>query len=188
MAARRGDTEQVEALAHEALQKARESGERDVLVRVARSAGEAYLTLQRWDEARQAFELAWAHVADGADDRSPIRAEDRLGVLLGLQECNPTHTHMTLQALLLVPAALEDVNAWWELPRLLPRVACLAEQSLLEQDGAEVAQRRVAAQRMLEAGLQRRDCQEAAARLRHALVQSALPSGLCSPQLDETWS
>jgi tetratricopeptide (TPR) repeat protein len=176
VAARRGDTEQVEALAPEALQKARESSERDVLVRVARSAGEAYLTLQRWDAARQAFELAWAQAADGADNRSPIPAEDRLGVLMGLQECNPTDPHLTLQALLLVPAALEDVNAWWELPRLLPRVARLAEQGLVEQDGAETAQRRVAAQRMIEAGLQRQDGQEAAARLRHALVQSALPS------------
>src|SRR5262249_6901831 len=80
VAARRGDTEQVEDLAHEALQKARESGERDVLVRVARSAGDAYLTLQHWDEARQAFELAGVQAGDGADARSPVPAVGRPGV------------------------------------------------------------------------------------------------------------
>jgi tetratricopeptide (TPR) repeat protein len=174
VAARRGDREQVENLAHEALQKARESGEREVLVRVARSAGEAYLTLQRWEEARQAFELARAQAADAADDRCSIPAEDRLGVLMGLQECNTTDPDLTLQALVLVPAALEDVNAWWELPRLLPRVACLAEQGVLEQDGAEAAPLRAAIQRAVAAGSQRRDCVAAADRLRRYLAASSV--------------
>lgn len=165
-----------EQLVNEALEKTAENGERDVLVRVARSAGEAYLLLNRRADARKALTLAMTHAqaADAADGGSPIPAEDLLGVLVGLQECGDEDPNLTTQALLLIPSALDDVNAWWELPRLFPRVIHLAERGLFAQDGPQAAQLRAAAQRLVEAGSQRSDCQEAAGQLGRSLSRSAV--------------
>lgn len=79
------------------------------------------------------------------------------------------------------PAAIGDVSTGWELSRLFPRVLGVMARGGLAPDGAEAAQLRVVAQRMIEAGWQRRDCQETAAQLRHALAQSALPSAMGTP-------
>jgi len=171
VAARRGDGRRTEELLQEALSKAYESSEQDVLIRVTCSAGEAYLALNRRADARQAFRraLASAQSGDATAGTSEVPAEDLLGVLVGLQACGDDDPRLTLEAVLLVPTALKDVNAWWDLPRLLPNVTRLAEDGLFAQEEPKTAQLRASLQRLQEAAAQRRDCAEALIRLQQFL-------------------
>lgn len=106
-------------------------------------------------------------------------------MLVGLQECGNDDPNLTIQALLLIPAALADVNAWWELPRLLPNVTRLVERGGLAQDGPEAANLWAAARRLIEASAERRDCTEAVGRLRCALAEEDQVAGNPQPHRKE---
>lgn len=109
-----GEVEEAEARIGEAIDEAVELGERDVLVRVAVTAGETSLRLGRREEAREAFSRA-DEIADG---NTP--AADRLAIGLGLAETatEPISTAALGRLLTLLPEALDDADTWERLPRL----------------------------------------------------------------------
>jgi hypothetical protein len=122
-------------------------------VRVARYAGEASWIFGRTDDARAAFGQALEIAQAFAE--SPVPAADRMSVLVGLHLADGDRSGAALrQALSLVPAALEDAEAWWDLPRL-----------------AE------AADRLFSRRPPRRALREPLARLVHALEQRAAVAG-----------
>ena len=164
-AARRGDEESALHRISAALAQAAACPEPDVLVSVNRSAGEMYRILGRFDESRAAFEQALAAaVACGCDEIAP---SEIFCLLVG----SPVDTARTLEALSLVPQALEDANAWWELPRLIPRVTKLAERGELSRH-PRARDLAVAVRCLVEAGSQRPDCRDAVMELVLAVIES----------------
>ncbi len=160
-AARRGDEESALSRISAAFAQAARCAESDVMVSVQRSAGEMYRMLGRFDESRAAFEQALASA------RNEIAPCEILCLLVGA----PIETARTLEALLLLPKALEDANAWWELPRLIPRVTKLAERGELSRlpHSGDIA---VAIRCLVEAGSRRADCREAVMELVLAVIES----------------
>src|SRR5262249_46354562 len=88
-----------------------------------------------------------------------IPPEDEMGVLIGLREAGNLDPALVTRALALVPAALADDNAWWDVPRLV---------RALDAVGVP-AERSREARHLVDAGWQRIDCGETAARLRRRL-------------------
>jgi len=162
-AARRGDLESALHRISAALAQAAACPEPDVLACVNRSAGETYRILGHFDESRAAFEQALAAVS-GCNAIAP---SERFCLLVGA----PIDTARTNEALLLIPKALDDGNAWWELPRLIPRVTKLAERGELSRHplANELA---IAVRCLVEAGSQRPDCRDAVMELVLAVIES----------------
>jgi tetratricopeptide (TPR) repeat protein len=158
--ARRGDREGAEREGNAAIERAVESGERDTLVRVARAAGEACALLGRREEARAAFERALEIARGGVGGEPRPPAADLLGILLGLKDGGREDDALLLEAIALVPAALDDADAWWDLARLLPGAIALAERGRLADPALAAAARRLA-----RAAAQRPDGRAGAERL-----------------------
>ncbi len=160
-AARRGDEESALHRISAAFAQAAQCAESDVMVSVQRSAGEMYRMLGRFDESRAAFEQALASA------RAQAAPCELFCLLVGA----PIELGHTLEALLLVPQALEDANAWWELPRLIPRVTKLAERGELSRlpRSGDIA---IAVRGLVEAGSRRADCREAVMELVLAVIES----------------
>lgn len=114
VAAEAGKGEEAETRIGEAVDAAVESGERDVLVRVALAAGEASLRLGRREQAREAF-LRGDEIAE---DETP--AADRWALGLGLAEtaAEPVRADPVRELLTLLPQALDDADTWERLLRL----------------------------------------------------------------------
>ncbi len=162
-AARRGDEECALLRISAALTQAARCPEPDVLVSVQRSAGETYRILGHFDESRAAFEQALANASACAE----IAPAEIFCLLVG----SPIDNTRTIEALLLAPQALDDGNAWWELPRLIPRVTKLAERGELSRHPRcrDVA---LAVHSLVEAGSRRADCREAVMELVLAVIES----------------
>lgn len=109
-----GDVAASESAINDAISAAVALGQRDLLARVACAAGEACLALGRPDEAGQAFRqaLAMTRLGEGAT------AADALWALGGLMAIGVAQAAELEQALELLPEALPEAEAWWELPRL----------------------------------------------------------------------
>jgi tetratricopeptide (TPR) repeat protein len=135
--------------AREALALAEAADDPDALGRVLRSIGEALLALGKRSDAAAPLERALA-LADAHD----ATAEDLLGVLVAWLEAGSPDAQVAGRALALVPRALSDPNAWWELPRLLRALASLVESRSLDRGDPHLA-------RAIAAASQRRDCQAA---------------------------
>ncbi|HSN98981.1 MAG TPA: hypothetical protein VLS89_11870, partial [Candidatus Nanopelagicales bacterium] len=146
--------------------EAASTGHRDTLLRVARSVGETCLHAGRRMEARDAFQRALRIAEAPAPKGAPPGraagppAADLLGVLLGLGRAGAVDPGRVLRALSLAPAALEDAEAWWDLPCLLDDLAALAGHPAL---GAPELQAAMAT--VLRAAAQRTDTRERAAAL-----------------------
>ena len=134
VAALGGDAARWRRRLNEAIAQAASAGERDALLRVARAAGQGSLLLGRREEAQEAFRRAARIAAQGGG--APPRAVDRLGVLVGLWESGAGDRATLEQALALVPAALEDAEAWWQLPVLLRGVAATGGAGALAGEAA----------------------------------------------------
>ncbi len=112
--ARQRDISGSEEVINDAIAAAVSCGERDVLLRVACAAGEACLLLDRRDGAEEAFDQA-LEIAQTGDGLSPA---DLFAVLMGrMRTIGPDAEHLAL-VLELLEAALEEPEAWWELPPL----------------------------------------------------------------------
>ena len=127
-AARRGDgtaADIAEERLNEAIAAAVESGERDTLLAVAVAAGRAEQALGRKESAAEAYARALeiAAAGDGGAPPPPAALElaARLGGLetAGTAEGAGTDAGAALGALALLPAALDDGEAWQEVERLL---------------------------------------------------------------------
>jgi tetratricopeptide (TPR) repeat protein len=180
VAARRANRAHAQQMMQASRDCAQESADPGVIVRVTRAAGETFLVLENRDEARQAFATALTLVQQSdATYSGAIAGEDILSVLVGLLDCGEDDPDLAVQALRLVPAALADVNAWWELPRLLAKVAHLGERGLLLRNGSELGGLRDILQRVIEVSSQRPDCREAVERLCHVLLARNAPQASC---------
>jgi tetratricopeptide (TPR) repeat protein len=162
-AARRGDEESALHRISAAIAQAAACPEPDVMVAVNRSAGEMHRILGHFDESHAAFEQALATaVASGCSAPSEIFC-----LLVGSAVDNAR----TIEALLLIPHALDDGNAWWELPRLIPRVTKLAERGELSRH-PRANDLAIAVRCLVEAGSQRPDCRDAVMELVLAVIES----------------
>jgi tetratricopeptide (TPR) repeat protein len=162
-AARRGDEECALHRISAAFAQAAICPEPDVLVGVNRSAGETYRILGQFDESRAAFEQALA----ASSGYNAIAPSEIFCLLVGA----PTDTARTIEALLLITQALDDGNAWWELPRLIPRVTKLAERGELSRH-PRANDLALAVRCLVEAGSQRPDCRDAVMELVLAVIES----------------
>jgi tetratricopeptide (TPR) repeat protein len=130
LAARTNRPEEADARMNEAIALAVESGERDALLAVAVTAGRACRLLGREAEERDAFRRGVDIAAAGGPDAAPAPAGLSLAALLGAWETDGDPQFLR-HALRLLPEALEDTSAWWELPRLLRAVRDAAPSGLL---------------------------------------------------------
>lgn len=128
LAARQGDGPAADDAMNRAIERAVDSGERDVLLDVAVQAGWALLELNRTREAAEAFERALA-LAETGDDSEPPRAGDLLKARVGIAEIEGK---IESGLFALFPAALDDPECWW----LLPRIARLSGSSRPRDDEA----------------------------------------------------
>ena len=135
-----GAGELAEASMNEAIELAVASGVRDLLVRVACSAGEACLRLGRESQAAEAFAQALALCE--SDEEAEALASDRFAALVGALRCGADSSH-ALEAIDLLDEALLDAESWWLLEALaeaLERLECQPSPQLREA----MAQRAVA--------------------------------------------
>ncbi|UQA60874.1 hypothetical protein [Polyangium aurulentum] len=169
VAAQRGD----EATAAPRLAEARDAAESaaspEALVRVARAAGEAYLLLDRRDEAQTFFSRALATVDEGAPELRARTASETMGALVGLRRAGERDPAIVLRALSLAPAALADAEATWDLPALLQALLDLADERLLPEPSSLAGLRAA-----LRAGAERDDCE----RLVRSVEATLAPNGL----------
>ena len=165
VAAKRGQPDVAIARAQQAVSMAEASGERDSLIRVLRSVSEAHLMLERREEALAYLRRAMSAIAEAAAENSTVAPEDHLGVLVGLLDCGAADDRAMLQALELLPAALGDPNAWWDLPRLLVHVSHSLQRGRppLDEDQRHKLDRLLPD--CLVAAVQRADCAKAAAQV-----------------------
>jgi tetratricopeptide (TPR) repeat protein len=166
VAATRHDAQTAADRIQSAMRFAKECGFADAVVSVQRSAGEAYRILGQEDQSRKAFEQAMETVSHNGS-----AASSRFSLLMAL----PEDTDRTLEALQLLPQALDDANAWWDLAGLIHRVTKLAENGALSAAEQESADLKVAIGRLIEAGSQRGDCQRAVMNLVLTAIESAEP-------------
>ena len=169
-AAARGDTAMAEEQVNAAIAEAAATGQRGALVRTARAAGEVCLRLGAQADAREAFEraieLADAQIEEGdtVPSTAAVAAADQMGALLGAFRAGDDDPHRVLRALSLLPDALDDAEAWWDLPHLLDGVIRLTGSPALE-----TPELRAALEVALRAGDQRPDTRERAAAIRVGL-------------------
>ena len=172
VAAQRGD----EATAAPRLAEARDAAERaaspEALVRVARAAGEAFLLLDRRDEAQTFFSRALATVDEGTPELRARTASETMGALVGLRRAGERDPAIVLRALSLAPAALADAEATWDLPALLQALLDLDAERLLPEPSS-LAGLRVA----LRAGAERDDCERLVRSVEAALAPNGLSPG-----------
>ena len=117
--ARAGHAEPAETAMNEAIDLAVDSGERDLLLSVAVSAGRASQLLQRDEDAREAYLQAVEISAEKGESDVPAGLE--LAAHLGfLETSEPSsdQTRIVRHCLNLFEEALEDAETWWRLPRL----------------------------------------------------------------------
>lgn len=150
---------------NEAIAAAVESGARDTIVRVARSAGQANLRLRRPVEARTAFTQALLLATAAAPAEAP--SGEIVAVRLGLARLSGDVRHV-VEALRLLPRSLDDDIVWWELPRLLHALGC-NPHVLVDPVDPTITH---AASRTLIAAAERRDCHDVAERLRRELSRA----------------
>jgi tetratricopeptide (TPR) repeat protein len=114
VAARRGDAVAAEQRINEAIQAAVELGERDLLLRVACSAGEASSQLGRREDAAAAFAQALELVETG----DPPAAADQLAAYVGALASGSDDVTLVERSLALLEEALDDAENWWLLEPL----------------------------------------------------------------------
>ena len=165
VAAAAGDSEGAGDLARRARRLAGEGGDREVNVRVLRSVAEVGLLLGDSEATRR--ELATANELI-ADDDADLPAEDVLGVRAAELACGLADRDAVEQAVRLVPAALEDANAWWDLARLLPAALAGVESGDFDRGDRNLGH---ALKSLAVAAGQRADCQPTAGRLAAALAE-----------------
>ena len=136
IAAHRGDASAAEAEINQAIAAAVELGERDVLLRVAVAAGEAFMRLDRVDDAAAAFaqalELELVHEAPAVSDL--------LAASVGALSAGSEDHHLVERSLAVLEPALIDAEAWWllePLGRACTRLCPDVERGLLDRALAE---------------------------------------------------
>jgi hypothetical protein len=155
LAAREGKEAEADARMNEAIAAAVDSGERDALLAVALAAGRTCRVLGREDAAREAYERA-AEIAETAvPDAPPPPAALRLATCLGLHESGRGDPGLAARCLALLPDALEDADAWWELPRVLAVVSAASAPTPEALAGAGLVE---PLSRLRAAAAQRPDC------------------------------
>jgi tetratricopeptide (TPR) repeat protein len=150
--ARLGLHHETEQAVEEAIELAKASGERKLLLQVAVAAGRSCQSLKLEDWARQAYEQALAIAETGGPDASPPSAAQLLGALLGRHETGALDPAIALRALDCAQAALKEPEPWWDLPRLL---ACLQSIPL---DALRATDKARALDQVLLAAQSREDC------------------------------
>lgn len=117
--ARAGARSRAVLRADEATRVARATGAPDVLVRTLRTVAEASLLLGDRVAARAHVAGAQAAIASAEANGCALAAEDVLGVLITAVDAGLGPADGLLRsAVALIPAAVADANAWWDLPRL----------------------------------------------------------------------
>lgn len=153
VAARLRDIIAAESRMNQAIDLAAEQGVRDSLVRIARLTGTVAQLLGREEEARQAYRQG-LEIAEVESELEPPPG-DVAALCLGLVDCGAVDSDdLLLRSLELMPRALhEDPEAWWDLPRLLPRLDTILGTINLEANGY-----RGALAQLAMAAAQRVDC------------------------------
>ena len=106
-----------------AVRLAEEGGECDALFRVLRSVAEARLLSGAPSAARQLLARARDLLRTMPDDDREAVAEDVFGALVSSLDAGERESSLLVAAIAHAPHALEDMNGWWDLPRLLPHLA-----------------------------------------------------------------
>lgn len=146
--ARTGRAEEAEVAIDAAIALAVSSGERDLLLSVAVTAGRACQLLDRTEEAEEAYLQAVAIAGEKVDGADNPQAALELAAYLGRLETSSNPADDTAAAnrcLKLFTAALDDAETWWRLPRLaiqLKRVLKVDPSAtpMLERIGGIIAQ------------------------------------------------
>ena len=128
LAAREGDAAEADERMNEAIGRAVESGERDALLAVAVAAGRACQLLGRDEAARDAYrralEIAGPDGSTGEESAPP--AALLWAARLGAWETGDRDPEIPVRCLLQTGPALEEADAWWDLPRLIRALAAVA--------------------------------------------------------------
>jgi tetratricopeptide (TPR) repeat protein len=139
IAAGRGDRVLARERADAAVALATETGDAGVQARVLRSLGEVHLLL----DDKAAARVVLMRALQVAEESGAAAPEDQLGVLAALHVAG-AGDGVVDRALALLPEALGDANAWWDLSRLMTALAAREHEPTVA--------------RVLELAQQRTDC------------------------------
>ena len=154
--AREQDRKAAEEMVNAAIDLAVADGERNLMMRVARIAGWCNDTMGAPDEALQAYGQA-LELSSHAGDVPPW-PEELFLTLINFQRIQGPNTENMELALKNLPAALEQMEAWWELCPTLEMLVTLAQKN--ETEYREMISRESLWQ-LIEAAGERADCKEA---------------------------
>jgi len=170
-----GDGDRADSMMNAAIDLAVDSGVRDLLVDVAITAARACQILDRMSDARDAFrragELARAaptgtrvqENAAGAAGLSAAAARGLVEAAVGIHECGERDVDALAACLPHVSLALDTVETWWLLPKLLPILA--AHPAVARRATGSI-------EALVAAASQRSDCTDGLTRLFDVLPEA----------------
>ena len=151
--AKQQEKDSAEKLINDAINIAVEHGERNLMMRVARVAGSCSDILASPGDALQAYRQSLELSQHEAD--IPPWPEELFLTLIAIQaKEGPSIEHMEM-ALGVLPAALEQMEPWWELSSMLQLLVRLAKS---DQNSYHEMTNRQSLQAVVEAARQRDDC------------------------------
>lgn len=136
IAAKRGNSEQFEAHINKTIDLAVGYGEQNLLLRVVTLAGNCLHELHKTQEAKDAYNQAFSLISslNEVEQQDQLNHAYLLDLHIGYMIENGYNEKMTAQSLKLVPKALDDLESWWNLPRLLPFVNTFLKNNLTQHD------------------------------------------------------
>lgn len=155
IAANKRDERMMETRINTAIDLAVVSGERNTLFRIASLAGYASQLVHKLEQAKEAYGRALEIAEVDKQMEKPVPAATLLSVFIGLYECGDHNYRLVLQALKLIPVALDSSETWWNLRRFLLMLTSVAREIPNVLDRPELFE---PLEKLVTAASQRSDC------------------------------
>ncbi|KAB8153350.1 hypothetical protein EZY14_008955 [Kordia sp. TARA_039_SRF] len=122
IAAKRGNTELFEENINKTIDLAVAYGEQNLLLKVVTLAGNCLHEMHKTQEAKDAYNQAFSLISSLSEEAQDAQLNQAylLDLYIGYMVENGYDENMTARALKMIPKALDDLESWWNLPRLLP--------------------------------------------------------------------
>jgi len=109
-------------------------GEQNLLLKVVTLAGHCSHKMGKTDEAKEAYNRALSLSDSLHQDEQQLSEAYLLDLYIGYMNLNGYDENMTMQSLKLVPKALDDLESWENIPKLLPFATTFLKNNTAHDD------------------------------------------------------